>query len=134
MNTTSWQYPNIFDVARNRTSVMEDRQSVTNRVRLLMLTEPTELYMNPQYGVGLKKYMFQYNNDNVIALIKDKLIEQLRLWEPCVEAEKTTVERGLLYTGGEELQVNNQDSLELTVTVYTVFGDTLTININPEEM
>lgn len=135
MNTTSIGFPNLFDVSRNRVATMIDNASVANRVRLLMLTEPTELYMNPQFGVGLKRFMFQYNNENVIAQIKDRLIEQLRLWEPCVEADKTTVVSGLVYSGdGARSGPADSNRLNLTVTVYTVYGDKLDISINGDQL
>ena len=73
-NTTSLSFPNLFDVARNQVSVTEDVQSVVNRSRLLILTEPTELYNNPDFGVGLKRHIWQYNNDNQKAIIKDRIL------------------------------------------------------------
>ncbi len=135
MNTGSWSWPNMFDVARNRVNIAEDRNSIVNRVKLMILTEPSELYMNPTYGVGLKKYMFQYNRDNVIALIKDKIIEQLRLWEPCVQAEKTEVHRGLQYTGTSTDEVSaDLNHLRLTVTLYSIYDDVYTIDITEYDL
>lgn len=135
MNTNSIGFPNMFDVSRNRVATMTDNASVANRVRLLLLTEPTELYMNPTFGVGLKRFMFQYNNDNVIAQIKDRLIDQLRLWEPCVEAEKTTVVRGLVYSGQSAQETAAEtNQLNLTVTVYTIYGTKLDIGINGNQV
>ena len=58
MYTNSLAWPSMFDVARNKVSVIEDNQSVVNRSKLLILTDPTELYMNPNFGVGLKKYLW----------------------------------------------------------------------------
>ncbi len=130
MNTSSIAFPNLSDVSRNKLSVMEDRRSISNRVRLLILTEPTELYMNPTFGVGLKRYMFQYNNENTIALIRDRLIEQLKLWEPCVKAEATKVERGLKYTEGDAESIAvDPNHLKLTVTVESIYGDTFNIEL-----
>lgn len=137
MNTTSIGFPNLFDVSRNRVATMIDNASVANRVRLLMLTEPTELYLNPQFGVGLKRFLFQYNNENVIAQIKDRLIDQLRLWEPCVDADRTTVVPGLVYSGEITHQATaaaDANRLNLTVTVYTVYGDKLDINMNGDQL
>ena len=135
MNTNSIGFPNMFDVSRNRVATMTDNASVANRVRLLLLTEPTELYMNPTFGVGLKRFMFQYNNDNVIAQIRDRLIDQLRLWEPCVEAEKTTVVRGLVYSGQSAQETAAEtNQLNLTVTIYTIYGTKLDIGINGEQL
>lgn len=135
MNTVSIGFPNLFDVSRNRVATLKDNMSVVNRVKLLLLTDPTELYMNPNFGVGLKRYLFQYNNDNVVAQIKDRLIEQLRLWEPCVDADKTTVVRGLAYSGDTTFDsAAEQDDLNLTVTVYTIYGEKLDITINGDQI
>lgn len=135
MNTGSISFPNLFDVSRNRVATIKDNASVVNRVRLLLLTEPTELYMNTNFGVGLKRFMFRYNDENVIAQIKDKLIEQLRLWEPCVDADKTTVVRGLAYSGqGAFDRTADQDALNLTVTVYTIYGEKLDITLNGSQL
>lgn len=135
MNATSLSFPNMFDVSRNKVNVFVDSRAVTSRVKLLLLTEPTELYMVPNFGVGLKKYMFTYNNDNTIALIKDKLIEQLRIWEPCVIPEDTIVERGLAYTEaamqGDEA-INN--ILKLTITLTTIDGNKASVEISDKDL
>lgn len=135
MNTVSIGFPNLFDVSRNRVATIKDNASVTNRVRLLLLTDPTELYMNTNFGVGLKRFLFRYNDDNVVAQIKDRLVEQLRLWEPSVDADKTTVVRGLAYSGQSPLdRTAEQDELNLTVTVYTIYGDKLDITLNGNQL
>lgn len=129
-NTTSWHWPTMFDVSRNGMSIASDGPSIVNRVKLLLLTEPTELYMNPTYGVGLKRYLFQYNNDNTLSIIKDKIIEQLKLWEPCVIAEKTVIERGNLFTGDPADNKQDFNTLKFTVIMTSIFGEKLTINLD----
>ena len=134
MNTTSWAFPNMFDGARNKVSVMTDSKSITNRVKLLILTEPTELYMNPTFGVGLKRHMFKYNTDNEIAIIRDRIVEKLKIWEPCVNADATTVVRGLQYTGqNNDSYISSQDRLELTVTLQSIYGETLAIELTEND-
>ena len=56
MYTSSIAWPNLFDVARNRVGVLTDSASVTNRTKLLMLTNPTELYNEPTSGVGQTQF------------------------------------------------------------------------------
>lgn len=131
MATNSISFPRMFDVSRNNTSVAQDNQSIVNRVRLLILTEPTELYNNPGFGVGLKRHLWKYNTDNEKAIFKKRLIEQLRLYEPCVDADKTTVTDGLLFTGsGDNTSAQEYNKMKLTVTVFTIFGDTLEVNLD----
>ena len=130
MNTSSFGFPNMFDVARNKVAISADKESITSRVKLLLLTDPTELHMNPTYGVGLRKYLFQYNNDNVIARIRDDLIDQLRLWEPCVDPDATQVTRGLEFTGSQDSPEVITNQLNLTIKLQSIYGDEVEINIS----
>lgn len=133
MICTSWSWPNMFDVSRNKINLYQDAKSITNRVKLLLLTEPTELYMSPNFGVGLKKYVFRYNNENTPAMIRDELIEQLRLWEPAVIAEQTKVELGTTQSRNEwsdpETYISQLNSLELTVTLTTSTGEQVSFDV-----
>ena len=133
--TTSLNFPNLFDVSRNKVSVIKDNSSVVNRCRLLILTEPTELYNSPTFGVGLKQYLFQYNNENTKAIIRNRITDQLREHEPCVEADETSFADGLLLTGSisDNLAEQDYNELKMTVGLHTIFGDTLTIDINDSQ-
>lgn len=135
MVESSFSFPNMFDVSRNKINLYTDARSITSRVRLLMLTDPTELYMCPDFGVGLKKYLFTYNNDNTIALIRDKLIEQLRKWEPSVQADQTKVTRGLDYTETDSAgSAANINKLSLTVTLVMNNMQTVSFGIGSEDI
>lgn len=129
-NTTSLKWPNMFDVSRNRVVVAEDNQSVVNRTKLLLMTEPTELYMNPDFGIGLRRHIFQYNTDNQKAIIKDRIIKQLRLHEPCVVPEDTVLADGLVFTGGQDDPEQKYNKLESTCMLVTKFGNQLEVTLN----
>ena len=130
--TSSIAWPNMINVARNCISVYEDNRSITNRTKLLMLTDPTELYNMVDQGVGLKRYLWQYNTPNTAALVKERIKDQLRKYEPCVYSEKTSFADGLLYTGTEQDEYNPQrfNQLKMTVGLSTIFGDTVDIDTN----
>lgn len=132
--TNSLSWPNLFDVARNRVAVCEDNISVVNRTRLLFLTEPTELYNNPGFGLGLKRWMWQYNSENTKAQIKDRMKEQLRDYEPCSIPDETQFADGLLFTGStDEDPTHDLDHLKMTVAVTTTFGKTAEVSLNVEQ-
>lgn len=130
MKTSSIAWPKMFAIARNKVAVYEDNRSVVNRTKLLMLSDPTELYMEPNFGVGLKKYLWQYNNENQKARIKDDIIAQLRLHEPCSVPDDTQFADGLLYTGTSGVQTvkDEQQSLKMTVVVKTTFSTVANVN------
>jgi len=129
--TTSLSFPNMFNITNNQVSVLEDSASVANRTRLLILTEPTELYNSPNFGVGLKRHLWKYNTAAEKGLVKDRITEQLRLHEPCVEPDKTQYSDGLLFSG---VQTNNpaldNNTLALTVALQTVFRDVAEVSLN----
>jgi phage baseplate assembly protein W len=132
--TTSLAFPNMFDIATNQVGVIEDTDSVSNRTRLLILTEPTELYNNPDFGVGLQRHMWKYNNEAERGLVKDRITEQLRLHEPCVYPEKTQYTDGLLFSEAEvQNSTANANRLALTVALQTVFTEEAKVELNSEE-
>ena len=134
-NTTSLAFPNMINVAQNSISVYEDSRSVVNRDRLLFLTEPTELYNEPDFGVGLHRHMWQYNNENQKAIILDRMKDQLRKHEPYCVPENTQYADGLLFTGGkEDIDATKTDELEMTVSICTTFSGTTPIRIGVDNV
>lgn len=133
--TTSLSFPNMIDVTRNCVSVKEGDASIVNRSRLLILTDPTELYNSPTFGVGLRRYLWQYNTANTKAIIQDRIKDQLRDHEPCVDADKTSFAEGLLFSGnGEENSaVQEANQLKFTVGLQTIYKDKLNVVVNLEE-
>lgn len=131
MKTNSWAFPNIFNVAQNTVAVNEDEQAIVNRVKLLMLTEPTEIYNEPNQGVGLKRYLWQYNTENLKQLIIDRLVEQLRIHEPYVNPDGTQWVSGNLFTGSDDSEISQKyNSLEMTISVETSFGSTISVDFD----
>lgn len=131
-NTNSWNFPNMLDVTTNKVNIIENEASVVNRTRLLMLTEPTELYNNPKFGVGLKRYLWQYNTENVRAMLKDRIKEQLELHEPCVEAQDTEFSDDLLDEENNQFSAQEYNKLKMTVGLKTTFGGTAELPLDDE--
>lgn len=133
-NTNSWAFPNLFDVSRNRISIYEDSRSVVNRSRLLFLTEQGELYNEPTFGVGLKQHLFKYNTENEKAIIQQKIISQLEMFEPCVIPQDTQFADGLLFTdnGASLTDGQNFNKLEFTTALVTRFGTRADVNITQQ--
>ena len=130
MKTSSWAFPNMINVAQNTVATIEDEVSVSNRSRLLILTEPTEIYNEPTQGVGLKRYLWQYNNDNVKAMIQNRIVEQLREHEPYCNADNTQFADGLLFTGDTADPTQRFNKLEMTVAIETTFGGTVSVDVS----
>lgn len=125
----------MIDVARNCVAVKEDNASIVSRTKLLILTDPTELYNSPTFGVGLKKYLWQYNTKNTKAIIQDKIKDQLEMYEPCVDASETSFADGLLFSGSANEPnsvLADMQQLKMTVGLQTIYNDTLDVHVDLE--
>lgn len=131
--TTSLAFPNMFNITTNQVSVIENTSSVANRTRLLILTEPTELYNNPEFGVGLKRYLWKYNNEATRGMVKDRITEQLRLHEPCVYPERTQYSDGLLFSGDATQNIQDPNTMTLTVALQTIFEEEARVILNSDQ-
>lgn len=127
MHTSSLAFPNMFSVTHNAVRVLEDDVSVVNRSRLLLLSDPTSLYNSPDFGVGLKRYLWQYNTENTKAIIKDRIKDQLDMFEPSVIAEDTAFGDGLL--DSTDRHTDNR-TLEMTVGLKTTYGNIVSVDTN----
>lgn len=128
--TNSWAWPNIFNVSQNQVNVVEDNKSIVSRTRLLILSEPTSLFNSPDFGVGLKRHLWQYNTENQKAIIKDRIVAQLKLNEPSVFPEKTQYANGLLFTGSPSDDINQDyNQLKMTVALVTNYNETLEVTV-----
>lgn len=128
--TNSIKFPNMIDVASNRVGLYTDNESVVNRTRLLFLSDPTSLYNNPNFGAGLKRYLFQYNTKNTAAMVHDQMIEQLRLHEPCVDPDKTQFADGLIFTEDENTSSPADfNKLKMTVGLKTIYQDEVEVEL-----
>lgn len=127
--TNSLSFPNMFDGARCRVGVLEGDQSIVNRTRLLILTDPESLYNEPDFGVGVKKYLWQYNSENTRARLRDNIREQLKMYEPCVDAEDTQFSDSLITENVSE-NAGNFNRLTMTVGLRTVFGNSVEVNLD----
>ena len=136
--TTSLKFPKMFDVARNQVSVLADDASIVNRSKLLILSEQNSLYNEPNFGVGLVRYLWHYNvqdrfhSANQRAIIEDRIKEQLRLHEPYCKPEETQFADELLFTEVSPTARSSHNRLDMTVGLKTTYNQEVSISIENE--
>ena len=61
-------------------------QQVANQnLKMLVLTIPGERVMEPDFGVGLKKYLFENAGPELNSSIRQKILEQVNKYLPYIE-------------------------------------------------
>ena len=60
-------------------------EAVKQNFKMLLLTSPGERIMDPDFGVGLRNYLFEFNNLDAFSSVSSKVYEQTSLYLPFVE-------------------------------------------------
>ena len=75
-----------------RVTWSEGEQNVRESIRVILMTEPGERIMLPQFGGGLGRYLFEPNTVATRHQIQQQIERVLRRWEPRISVEEVTVE------------------------------------------
>ena len=67
------------------TLVQDIRTLVKQNLKMLILTSPGERVMEPDYGVGMKNFLFENSNQNSYRAIEQKIVEQVGKYMPVVK-------------------------------------------------
>lgn len=87
MRSISW--PKMF--SKNSTIVKEDHPAVVQNMKTLLLSEQAELKDDPFFGVALRKYMFDQNNEILRDMLIDEIYTQLALFMPQLKVERRDI-------------------------------------------
>ena len=60
--------------------IKEIRELVKQNLKMLILTSPGERIMEPDFGVGMKQFLFENFSEDVYAKIDSKIREQVRIY------------------------------------------------------
>ena len=61
---------------------------VKQNMKMLILTNPGERVMEPEYGVGIKQFLFENFQSDVYERIDNKIREQVARYMPAVQIRK----------------------------------------------
>lgn len=72
---------------------------------ILLMTEPGERCMLPQYGTPLRSLLFEQNDETTAEKARQLIIDSINMWEPRVTIEQLEVKTGL---DDEDLSIYNE--------------------------
>ena len=122
MSSLGVALPLRLDPSDGFTMIKGFKKLVKQNLKMLILTIPGERVMMPNYGVGLKKYLFSNYHDNVYSEIQQKISEQVNTYMPAVKIEDVQFDTSSPDTNTLGLriiysipQVAVRDSLQFTI-------------------
>jgi phage baseplate assembly protein W len=114
--------PLTQDTGDAYTMIKRIKVLVKQNVKMLILTNPGERVMEPNYGVGIRQFLFENFESDVFARIDSKIREQMAQYMPAVQIQKLQFGGSdpdtntlALYLEYSIPQIATSDLLEITI-------------------
>jgi uncharacterized protein len=65
--------------------------NISESIQVILLTELQERLMLPEFGAGLRSFLFRPNSAVTHRLIEERVLQALARWEPRIRVEGVTV-------------------------------------------
>jgi uncharacterized protein len=79
-----WSFPPRFDPRSKGVAMVADIEDIEESLRILLATTPGERVMQPAYGCGLRRMVFETLNEQTLTAIKDRIRKAVLFFEPRV--------------------------------------------------
>ena len=122
MASYSVALPLELDDGDGFTMIKSIKKLVRQNLKMLLLTDPGERVMEPDFGVGMKRFLFENYGSGVEAQIDSKIREQVNIYLPVVsiidiafgiaDADNNRLAFSIFYAIPE---LDDKDLLEFTI-------------------
>ena len=68
--------------------VTDIRQNIKQNLKMLVLTSPGERVMDPNFGVGIKRFLFEMVDNEVFSRIDSKIRDQVKIYLPYINIDR----------------------------------------------
>lgn len=79
---TGWKFPVQVDETTGRIMTSRYEEDIQEAIRLIVMTGKGERVMRPDFGCGLREYLFQGLDYETVTQIRAEIEEALTVWEP----------------------------------------------------
>jgi|TARA_B100000989_G_scaffold95697_1_gene69606 phage baseplate assembly protein W len=84
MSSLAIKLPLVKDSSDGFKTIKSFRQLIKQNFKMLLLTNKGERVMIPEYGVGMKRFLFSNFDEATFARIENEIIEQASIYIPVV--------------------------------------------------
>lgn len=95
----SISFPKMFNSTSTR--ILSDREATSQNLKNLLMSESSELSGDPDFGVALRKYLFEQNNYVLRDILIDEIYTKVSTFMPQLTINRKdisiTIERATMY-------------------------------------
>ena len=117
-----WKFPFGISGEHGRVETSEGRENIRQSVKIILLTEPGERMMHPEFGTKLHQFLFESMDSQTEEMIRREVRHSLQMWEKRIWDIQVETDMGLERQG--ELHINvayriagreEEDRVEITL-------------------
>ena len=114
----SIEFPNMF--TRTSTNFVTDKEATFQNLKYLILSEKGELFGDPFYGVGLKKYLFDQNDTIIKDLVLDDMYTAIATFMPQLRINRNDLKLRTGDKGEIFVDIRAINQLDFTTDLYSI--------------
>ena len=111
-------FPNMF--TRTSTNFVTDKEATFQNLKYLILSEKGELFGDPFYGVGLKKYLFDQNDTIIKDLVLDDMYTAIATFMPQLRISRNDLKLRTGDKGEIFVDIRAINQLDFTTDLYSI--------------
>jgi phage baseplate assembly protein W len=96
---TGWSFPPQFDLRHRGAVTVSEEEDIEQSLVILLSTTPGERVMQPSYGCGLKRMVFEHINESAITEIKDLIEKAVLFFEVRITLNVVQVDSAEMFEG-----------------------------------
>lgn len=91
---TGFHFPIEIDETTGRFKMSREDENIKESIRLILMTGRGERVMRPEFGCGLKQFVYETMDYGTLVRMEQEIKEALTLWEPRIEEIEVSVAPG----------------------------------------
>lgn len=111
-------FPNIFN--RTTTNIVNDYDATLQNLKLLFWSEKGELFGDPYYGTGLKRYLYDQNDVVLQDILLDDLYTAITVFMPQIKVDRKDIKLIKSANGELSVKVKALNKVDFTTDLYTI--------------
>lgn len=88
---TGFHFPIEVDETTGRFKMSREDENIKESIRLILMTGRGERVMRPEFGCGLKQFVYETMDYGTLIRMEQEIKEALTLWEPRIEEIEVSV-------------------------------------------
>lgn len=101
-----WKFPVQVDATTGRILMADAEDDIAESIRIIIRTSKGERLMRPDFGCGLRDFVFGTTDATSLRLISSEVKEAIRIWEPRIKDIEVKAELDPQHTGRVLLTVS----------------------------